>query len=184
MQQDFETTALEIYQPFIHKQARSYFRKYASCTLYGAIDYEEFYQEAAMAFLEAIRGTGSTGFPLAKSVISVAKQCIQHRIFRNIILSYDGIHRSPPSRHANTAPHKTLSSLTDESLLLSNLQSNAEEIDNVDLIVTLESLPHTQSIVAICLINGISAREMVRRHILPRRKIQQAVGCLRVVFAK
>ena len=42
MQQDFETTALEIYQPFIHKQARSYFRKYASCTRYGAIDYEEF----------------------------------------------------------------------------------------------------------------------------------------------
>ena len=183
MQKDFETIALEVYAPFIHKQARAYFSQYASCTRYGAIDYEEFYQEAALGFLEAIRNTNSTELPLHPKAFPHAKQCIRHRIFNNLILSYDGIHRSPPTRRVGSAPYKVLSSISTDEVPAPDSLSNAARIADVDLVATIQSLPPAQSIVAVCLINDISRREMVRRRILPRRTIDHAVDCLRVIFA-
>lgn len=182
MQQDFESRAIDIYAPFIHKQARSYFRRYSSCCRYGGIDYEEFYQEAAVGFLQAIRTINASELPLPPVVLTYARQYIRHLIFQNLVLSYDGIHRRAPSATVGIGHTDNLSSITTEA---SEIQSNAatdNNIDDVDLFTTIDALPPAQATTAICLINGLSRREIARRKILPRRTINHAVECLRVIF--
>lgn len=183
MQKDFETIVLEVYSPFIHKQARAYHNRYSSCSRYGVIDYDEFYQEAALGFLEAIRSANAKELPLPPRVFPYARQYIQNKIFYNLILSYDGIHRTPPSHVGNTAPFKILSSISTDEVPQPDIQVQAMHLNEVDLFATLNALAPAQATVAVCLINGISRREMVRRHILPRRTIDQAINCLRVIFA-
>lgn len=182
MQKSFEAIAVEHYSPFIHKQARAYYNRYATCTVFGAIDYEEFYQEAALGFVQAIRHLKANTLPLPGKAIAFAKQYIRSLIFRNIILSYDGIHRLSPSAVAASTAFKVVSSIHTDDQSLAQLDESAS-FNDVDLAATLEALPPAQSVVAVCLINGLSRREMVRRHILPRRTIDHAVECLRVVFA-
>lgn len=182
MQKDFETIALEAYAPFIHKQAHKYHNLYQHAKTCCQPDYEEYYQEAAIGFLEAIRELNQTTLPVSPQAIAYAKHHILHHIVRNLVLRRDGIHRLD---RANTVPYCVnvrLTSFTSDDQDLFEREDYCSSLKDVDLLITIETLPPTLAIVAKCLICGISRREMVRRNILPRRTVDHAVECLRNIF--
>lgn len=184
MQNSFESLALEHYAGFIHKQARIYYNQYGPCARIGVIDYEDFHQEAVLGFLLALRTLNVNTFPVPPKAIVFAKQFIRSLIFRNVVLRFDGIHRQPPSSVSKKITVSVLSTplKEDESLLFT--ADKASTYDDVDFFATIEKLPPQLSTVAVCMVNGLSVREIERRRIMPRRVARHAVERLRKLFSE
>ena len=182
-QENFEAVALSQYNLFLHRQARAYYNMYMACAKYGAIDYEEFYQEAALGLVQAIRTLQANTLPLSAEVIVYAKQYIRNLIFRNLVLRYDGVHRQASGCAPGSLGHKTRSSTFHENPADIIGADPHATFDDVEFYATLDTLPPAMCIVAICMINGMSRREIERRNILPRRTITHAIERLRTLFA-
>lgn len=181
MQIDFETRVLHEYEPFLRKAAGRYFRYYNAMECYATLEYDEFYQEAAIGLLKAVRTCEDYELPLQPYTIGVARLYIRMHCSRHLIQRADGIHRLSRTACVHqeyptySVPYGNLEQFEDGCLDLT--------LDDVELLATLSTLTPQQQMIAKCLINGYSQREIVRRKILPRRKLEQTVKMLRSIFS-
>ena len=168
MQVEYEADMLQMYSPFLHKQAGKYYNRHRECHDRTQYDYEEFYQEAAIGFVEALRSNSTREYPLSPTIIGYARHAIHRRIVRDLLLHYDGIHRT---EHMIDSPY-----------ISEELSYTDEALSAVECRATIETLPPLHIKVARALSQGITKNQLVSGKVVSRWKLDRIIRDLQAVL--
>ena len=181
MQVEYEADMLRMYSPFLHKQAGKYYNRHRECHDRTQYDYEEFYQEAAIGFVEALRSNSTREYPLSPTIIGYARHAIHRRIVRDLLLHYDGIHRT---EHKEMVQQQSLSTvhMIDSPYISEELSYTDEALSAVECRATIETLPPLHIKVARALSQGITKNQLVSGKVVSRWKLDRIIRDLQAVL--
>lgn len=183
MQSQYEADMLQQYSPFLHKQAGKYYHRHNQCHDRTHYDYEEFYQEAAIGFIEALRSSNTYEYPLSPTVIGYARHAIHRRIVRNLLLHYDGVHRSEHKRRTGQQNvlmvHIIDSTYTSEEIFYTD-----EALSEAECRATIDSLSPLHAQIAWALAEGVTKNQLVTSKFISRWKLDRIINDLRTALVQ
>ena len=181
MQVEYETDMLLRYSPFLRKQAGKYYNWHRQCHDSTLYDFEEFLEEAAIGFIEALRSNDTREYPLSPTTIGYARRAIHRRIVRDMLLHYDGIHRS---EHRETLQNQAQGSVRviDSSNISDEIAYTDAALSDVECRATLETLPPLHIKIASALSQGITKNQLISGKIVTRWKLNRIIRDLRAAL--
>lgn len=169
---------LKKYTPLVHKEAKKYYTKYRHEYNGTQYSYEDFFQEAALGFIETLRKNEEQENPLSSFTCGCIEKNIHKNIVRNLMLYHDGIHRTGHKEIAEKQPVKVIS-VGEENDPRKHIAKEDLSLNDAELRVLLSGLSPLHRQVAAALYQGISRKQLLRDKIVTRTKLDAIIDDLK-----
>lgn len=173
---------IQEYAPFVHKQARKYYEKYQSWYNGNHYAYDDFYQEAAIAFIETLRSVGTREHPLSQFTLGCARNNIHKQISMNLLMRHDSVHRTQYSISTAKQTVQVVNTV-DTSDPREDIAELDDSLADAEFRAALDRLSPMHKKVAIALLKGVTRNQLLTSKIVSRDKLRTIIKDLKATFA-